>query len=373
MTKSLLISNGIIFFYIIQRLSEVAMSRENEKWLKEHCSAKEVDPLESLRMKIFHSLWFVALILETNIRQEVHSNITSLVIYIILGSCLGVRFYSMEKLKRFWTIKIFTMQNQKIVTDGLYKYLRHPNYLVVILEFIFIPLLFKAYFTLVIFSLANLFILTKRIKLEESVLMSQSDYRQKFSGVKRLIPFFLIVLISTNNFVDASELSYQFKNYDEARESVNYLKFEGASTKLGLITTSFDGYAKDIQINYDLAHDQLNSLEVTILVKGLDTDIKSRDEKMHNEIFEFGVHPIIKARALGKLVLAPGEQNVDMLFTVKGKELTKKIKLKIEKKEDRFFISGQTSLSLKELALPDPSIAIATVRDNFDVKFAIIL
>lgn len=373
MTKSLLISNGIIFFYIVQRLSEVFMSKENEKWLKENCSAKEADPSESLRMKIFHSLWFVALILEVNIKKELYSNTVSLVIYMILGLCLGVRFYSMEKLKRFWTIKIFTMQKQKVVTDGLYKYLRHPNYLVVVLEFLLLPLLFKAYFTMIIFSVANVFILSKRIKLEESVLMSQSDYREKFSGMKRLIPFFFAIFILINNFVGASEISYQFKNYDEARQSINYLKFEGASTKLGLITTSFDGYAKDMQIDYDLVNDQLNTLEATISVKGLDTDIKSRDEKMHNEIFEWERYPFIKAKIIDKLILTIGEQSLDMLFTIKGKEIKKRIKLKIEKRENKFFISGETSLGLKEFALPDPSIAIASVRDSFDLKFSIML
>lgn len=371
MTKNLVIANGIIIFYIIQRIMEIWISKDNERWLKRNCHAVEVDKNEGHRMKIFHSMWFVSLILETNIKSDIHVGMEALGIYLILGLCMGVRFYCIDKLKRFWTIKIFSLQNQRLVIDGLYKYIRHPNYLVVIVEFVFLPLLFKAYLTLIVFSLINLIIISKRIKLEEVTLMGQTDYSEKFKGIKKLIPYFFILGFILLNPIHAKELSYQYKNYAEAKKSENYIKFEGASTKLGFITTGFDGYARDFKINYDLINTQLNNLEVKIVIATLDTDVESRNDKMVNSILNKDKYPEIHAAIIDKVILVNGEQMVNMEFTINGHKLIRPVKINVEKKLDYLLISGTTSIGLKELGLPDPSIVIAKVRDDFNLKFSI--
>ena len=51
-----------------------------------------------------------------------------------------------------------------------YRSLRHPNYLVIVLEFLLLPLLMRAPVTLVLFSLANLAVLRQRIRIEETAL-----------------------------------------------------------------------------------------------------------------------------------------------------------------------------------------------------------
>ena len=66
--------------------------------------------------------------------------------------------------------------------SGPYRHLRHPNYLVVVLEFLFLPLLMRAPVTLVVFSLANLVVLRQRIRLEEQSLRELTDYEKVFSA-----------------------------------------------------------------------------------------------------------------------------------------------------------------------------------------------
>jgi methyltransferase len=58
--------------------------------------------------------------------------------------------------------------------------MRHPNYLVIVLEFLLLPLLLRAPVTLVLFSIANLALLRKRIRLEENALRELTDYGEKF-------------------------------------------------------------------------------------------------------------------------------------------------------------------------------------------------
>ena len=373
MSKDMIVLNAIIIFYILQRVSEIFISKQNENWLKENCSAVEVDPTESLGMKVFHTTWFISLLIEANIKQDFFPDLISASIYLVLGICLFIRFYSMEKLKKFWTIKIFSLKNQVLVTDGLYKYIRHPNYLVVIIEFILLPLLFKAYFTLVVFSIINAFVLKRRIDLEERTLMAQSNYREQFLKIKKLAPFFSLLIFFVTYSAHATELVYHYKNYDEAMQSNKFVKFEGASTKFGIITTGFDGYVKDFKVNYLLANQELSGVTVDIETKTLDTNLNSRNEKMLNTILEFEKFPTIKAIIVDKLQLTEGEHTVNMFFIVKDKKVTKSVKVKIEKHGKEFLITGNTSVGIKELELPDPSIIIAKVNDNIVLKFSITL
>lgn len=369
----MVILNGIIFFYIIQRISEMIYSYSNEVGLRVNHQAVEAAPGESKRMKLFHSLWFISLLIEVNTRQTIQPDTFSILIYFVLTVCLLVRIHTMEKLKEFWTIKILSMKNQKIVTGGLYRYIRHPNYLIVILEFIFLPLLFKAYYTLVIFSAINLINTYQRIKLEERILMSQTDYKTLFAAKKRLIPFFLTLLIAINFNAFAAELNLHYKSYDDAKKAPSFVKFESESTKFGLITSSFNGYAKDVVLNYDLVSDLLSKLEVLIPVKSLDTDVDGRNEKMYDKILEAEKYPNIIVTLAEKTPLKEGEQTINMIFDIKGTKITRPVKLIISRTNGKISAKGVTSISLKEAHLPDPSIAIAKVRDNFDLSFAVVL
>lgn len=371
MTKILVMANGIILFYILQRITEMLISKDNERWLKENCHAVEVDPSEAIKMKIFHSLWFISLLIETNIKKDIYDGITALFIYLILAICMGVRVYSVDKLKRFWTIKVFSLENQILVTDGLYKYIRHPNYLVVILEFIFLPLLFKAYLTMVVFSFINLFVLSKRINLEEVTLMNQTNYSEKFKGVKRLVPYFLFFGLFILNPVNAKELNYQYKNYEAAKKAEDFILFEGSSTKLGLITTGFDGYAKEYKVSYDLVNDQVNKLGVIIPVSALDTDVESRNEKMINTILNREKFPEIQVRIIDKVILTNGEQTLNMMFTVKDLKVIRPVVINVEKLKGQYYVTGKSTVGIKELGLPDPSIVIAKVKDELNLKFSI--
>ncbi len=70
----------------------------------------------------------------------------------------------------YWNTKILVTPNTHPVNQGPYKYIRHPNYLAVIVEIAVIPLIFSCYFTAVFFSVLNLIVLRRRIRIEEQAL-----------------------------------------------------------------------------------------------------------------------------------------------------------------------------------------------------------
>jgi methyltransferase len=98
----------------------------------------------------------------------------------VLTLLQGIRYWCMATLGSQWNTRIILIPGNSIKKSGPYRYVRHPNYIVVTLEFIFIPLLMHAPVSLLVFSGLNLFVLLKRIRLEETALRTFTDYNDKF-------------------------------------------------------------------------------------------------------------------------------------------------------------------------------------------------
>lgn len=164
----------------------------------------------------------------------------------------------------------------------------------------------------------------------------------------------------TQNFKSAS--------YKEAKQSESFIRFDMTSTKLGIITTSFDGYVKQFTLDGDLQQDSLaEGARVEFSVADLDTNTESRNEKMWNHCLDTKNHPKIhlvlnKGLPLGRetsvipaMIFIRGYEK-PLVLTGKGQKTTKGVE---------FDFSGD--LSIKDLGIPDPSIVIASVRDNIKV------
>lgn len=179
----------ILLFYIIQRLSEIWINSRNEIQLKLKYRAVVVDPNEVKIMKLFHVLWFFSLLTESVYHGRIAPNYLEIPIVILLLLAQAIRFHTIKTLGEFWTVQIYRIENLPLVTNrGLYRFIRHPNYLAVLIEFFFLPLLLGCHFTMVAGFLLNLFILKRRIELEEATLSSTSSYQNAFKDKKRFIP-----------------------------------------------------------------------------------------------------------------------------------------------------------------------------------------
>ena len=70
-----------------------------------------------------------------------------------------------------WTTRLIVLPDRPLVTSGAYRFLRHPNYLIVIAEIAVLPLAFGAVTIAAVFSAANLTLLARRIAIEDRALM----------------------------------------------------------------------------------------------------------------------------------------------------------------------------------------------------------
>jgi methyltransferase len=75
-----------------------------------------------------------------------------------------------------------------VVSSGPYRWVRHPNYVAVVLEIFSLPLIHTAWITAIVGTLGDLEILRRRIKVEDGFLMSNPAYRQTMGGKPRFFP-----------------------------------------------------------------------------------------------------------------------------------------------------------------------------------------
>src|SRR5262249_59823749 len=80
------------------------------------------------------------------------------------------RIWVIASLGRYWTARLIVVPDHPLVTTGAYRFLRHPNYLIVIAEIAVLPLAFGAVTIAAVFSAANLALIARRIAIEERAL-----------------------------------------------------------------------------------------------------------------------------------------------------------------------------------------------------------
>lgn len=370
MTEKILI-NLLILFYILQRISEMIISHRNIKKLQKEMKISIFEE-EAKRMKVLHSLWFLFLIVEANLNFKEYKTNMYFPLLGILFFCMMMRLMLIKQLGKNWTIKILEVDQQNVKVDGLYRYIRHPNYLVVIIEFLCLPYLLHAYWTLVIFSLINFLFLLKRIKLEESILMKNIKYQKHFGKISKLIPFIFFFLIHLH-IANAEEIKIENETYQKAKSNTQFVEFKGKSTKLGFIETEFVGYVKNASIRFKKDQSEIQNLLVEFDVKSLDTDLGARDSKMRETILDEQQFPRISVELSKAINLIPGRTKVDMIFTIKNRREIFPIEVEIKKDQEHYQVSGYGHLSIKAFNLPDPSIFVAKVDDKIDVFFNVIL
>ncbi len=155
-----------ISFVILLRIGELLLSKKNEKWLLKN-GAVEYGKKHYPLIVVMHSLFFISIIIEYSWKQTPTFSLLILLFYFVI---LAFKVWIISSLGKFWNTKIYRIKNFPLIKDGPYKYLKHPNYIVVVAEIVTIPLVFNLYYTAVIFSLLNAIILTLRIK-EENVAL----------------------------------------------------------------------------------------------------------------------------------------------------------------------------------------------------------
>ena len=92
----------------------------------------------------------------------------------------------MVTLGERWNARIIVWPNRGPELGGPYRFVRHPNYLAIVLELVSVPLIHGCFRTAIAFSLGNVVLLSIRIPAEERAL--GETYRIAFAAKRRFFP-----------------------------------------------------------------------------------------------------------------------------------------------------------------------------------------
>jgi methyltransferase len=164
---------SFLVFIIVQRLLELRVAARNRRWALAR-GATEYAPEHFPLIVLLHVAWIAALAIEGFARGAQLSALWQIWLSIFVIAQFG-RYWAISSLGPYWNTRILIVPGAKLVRRGLYKFLSHPNYVVVALELFSAPMVFGATITAVVFSVLNAaLLLLVRIPAEERALEAYS-------------------------------------------------------------------------------------------------------------------------------------------------------------------------------------------------------
>jgi methyltransferase len=158
---------AIIALVAVQRLIEIRYAERNTAALLAR-GAIEVGRRHYPLIVLLHASWLVAMVLALPFPPRIF--------WLCLSAVLALqaaRVWVIASLGPYWTTRIITLDTAPLVRRGPYRFVRHPSYLIVALEIAALPLAFGEFWVALIFSLANVAILSWRIRQEDQALSSR--------------------------------------------------------------------------------------------------------------------------------------------------------------------------------------------------------
>ena len=149
---------------VLQRLAELMIARRNHRALAA-LGAIEVGRRHYPAIVALHVGWLLALLGTISSRTPVSIPLLSIFVLLQCG-----RVWVIATLGSRWTTRVMVLPGATRIRNGPYRYLNHPNYLIVCGEIAIVPLMFGAWPLAVIASVLNLLVLRTRIRVENKAL-----------------------------------------------------------------------------------------------------------------------------------------------------------------------------------------------------------
>lgn len=176
---------ALLALMAIARIVELLWAKRLTAKAGERGAAPKREPIFVV-MVMLHVLPFVlgpaeALLLDRPFRPVLFAVAGVALLLLAVG-----RLWTLRTLGEMWNVRI--VEPAAVVVAGPYRFIRHPNYAVVIAELFIMPLAHGCFLTMGVLTSLNALVLFVRIRAEEKVLFSLPGYAEAMGGKKRFIP-----------------------------------------------------------------------------------------------------------------------------------------------------------------------------------------
>jgi methyltransferase len=154
----------------VERVIELVISKRNATWAF-HRGGREYGQRHFPFMVTLHTGFLLACLAEPFFGNRPFIPLLGWPMLVIALACQAGRYWVIRTLGRQWNTRVIVVPGMPRVTGGLYRFLSHPNYVIVIAEGIALPLVHTAWITAIAFTALNAVLLFGfRIPTEDRAL-----------------------------------------------------------------------------------------------------------------------------------------------------------------------------------------------------------
>jgi methyltransferase len=154
----------ILALVALQRLVEIVYAERNTRRLLAR-GAIEVGRAHYPLIVLLHVAWLAAIVILLPANATLHW--PALALFVLLQMA---RVWIIVTLGPYWTTRIITLEGAPLIRSGPYRFVRHPNYVVVMGEIALLPLAFGELWVALVFTILNMAMLAWRISEEDAAL-----------------------------------------------------------------------------------------------------------------------------------------------------------------------------------------------------------
>jgi methyltransferase len=171
-----------------QRLLELALSASHRRALLAR-GGVEHGASHYPWMVLLHATFLPACVAEVWLLERPLALLVAMSAGVLITVAMLVRFWTIDTLGERWCTRVIVLADEPAITAGPYRYLRHPNYLAVVVEIAAIPMVHTAWLTALVYSVLNAVILRVRIRVEERALAATPGYHGALDPQPRWLPW----------------------------------------------------------------------------------------------------------------------------------------------------------------------------------------
>jgi methyltransferase len=139
-------------------------------------------------MKVLHTAFLLAALAEVWLLHRPFIPWLGWPMLVLVAAAMILRYWVIGTLGERWNTRIIVVDSWEPAVEGPYRYIRHPNYVAVVVELFALPMVHTAWVTAVVFSVCNIALLVTRIRTEDAALARWHGYPEALGGHRRFVP-----------------------------------------------------------------------------------------------------------------------------------------------------------------------------------------
>ncbi|MEE6281808.1 isoprenylcysteine carboxyl methyltransferase family protein [Georgenia sp. MJ170] len=153
----------------LERLAELVVARRNARWAFDR-GGREVGAGHYPVMVVLHTALLAGCLTEVWLRDPPFLPALGWTMLVLALGSQALRWWCIATLGSRWNTRVIVVPGMALVSSGPYRWLRHPNYVAVVVEGFALPLVHSAWLTALVFTVANAALLSVRIGTENRAL-----------------------------------------------------------------------------------------------------------------------------------------------------------------------------------------------------------